>query len=256
MVITIIQHNPEWENSEANLVKLTEAITASEPGTDLFVLPEMFNTGFTLNATETAQAMDGKALSWMKTRAAESNAAICGSIAVSEEGSFYNRLLFVKPDGSVVYYDKRHLHSPGGEHTVFSKGNKRVICKYRNLNFNLQVCYDLRFPVWSRNRGDAEVIIYSASWPEARVYAWKSLLIARAIENQCYVIGANRVGSSPDGTKYCGESLIIDPLGKITASLPLYAEGTISAEIDKRAVEKIRNSLPVRIDADNFSINL
>ncbi|HPT12196.1 MAG TPA: nitrilase-related carbon-nitrogen hydrolase, partial [Bacteroidales bacterium] len=154
------------------------------------------------------------------------------------------------------YYDKRHLHSPGGEHTVFSKGSKRVICNYRDLSFNLQVCYDLRFPVWARSRGDADVIIYSASWPEARIYAWRSLLIARAIENQCYVIGANRVGSAPDGTKYCGESLIIDPLGQIIASLPHHAEGNLSAEIDKGRVEKIRFSLPVLRDADDFSINL
>jgi len=256
MIVTVIQHNPEWENSGANLGRLSAAIAASEPGTDLFILPEMFNTGFTLNAAEVAQSMDGEVLSWMKKRAAERNAAICGSIALSEQGSFYNRLLFVKPDGSLTYYDKRHLHSPGGEHTVFSKGTKRVVCNFRNLNFNLQVCYDLRFPVWSRNRGDADVIIYSASWPETRIYAWRSLLIARAIENQCYVIGANRVGSSPDGTKYCGESLIIDPLGQIIASLPHYAESNLSAEIDKGRVEKIRNSLPVLRDAEDFTINL
>jgi omega-amidase len=256
MKVTVIQYDPVWENAGANLERLSAAIRASEPGTSLFVLPEMFNTGFTLNAEEVAESMDGKTLSWMKKCSAECGAAICGSVAISGEGRFYNRLLFVTPDGSLTFYDKRHLHSPGGENTAYSNGSSRVICRYEDLNFNLQVCYDLRFPVWARNRGDADVIIYSASWPEARNYAWKSLLIARAIENQCYVIGANRVGSAPDGTKYCGESLIIDPLGKIIASLPHYAEGNLSGEINKSTVERIRKSLPVWKDADEFTINL
>jgi omega-amidase len=256
MKVTVIQSNPEWENAKASLARLSEVLLTSDPGTDLFVLPEMFNTGFTLNAKQVAETMDGQTFSWMKKTSASSGAAVCGSFAVSESGTFVNRMLFVRPDGSFSSYDKRHLHSPGNEHTIYSNGNKRVTCNYEGLNFNLQVCYDLRFPVWSRNRGDADVIVYSASWPEVRNYAWRSLLVARAIENQCYVIGANRVGTTPDGTKYCGESLIIDPLGKIIGSLPLYVEGSLSCELNKSAIDKIRKSLPVWKDADNFSINL
>jgi omega-amidase len=254
MKVAIIQTDPEWENAKVNLEKISVAIDESEPGTMMFVLSEMFNTGFTLNAKAVAETMDGYTITWMKEKSATTGAAICGSIAVIEKGSFLNRLLFIKPDGSVAYYDKRHLHSPGGENITYISGNKRVTCNYEDIRFNLQVCYDLRFPVWSRNRDDADVIIYSASWPEARIYAWKSLLVARAIENQCYVLGANRVGTTPDGTKYCGESLIIDPLGNIISSLPHYMTGILTCDLNRENVDKIRESLPVWNDADEFNI--
>ena len=256
MKITVVQSDPVWENSNASLARLDELLNKEKVGADIYVLPEMFNTGFTVNAEATAEATDGPTLAWMKEKAALFSAVIAGSIAVREEGRFFNRMLFVRPDGSWSFYDKRHLHSPGGEDIAFTPGKKRVTCRHGDMNFNLQICYDLRFPVWARNTDSTDVIIYPASWPEARIYAWKSLLIARAIENQCYVIGANRVGTSPDGTKYCGESLIIDPLGKILSSLPHYEEGLLSSEISKDYIEKIRKTLPALKDADDFRITL
>jgi len=254
MKIAVVQSDPVWENSKASLTRLDELLRRGEEGADVYVLPEMFNTGFTVNAEAVAEPTEGITLAWMKEKAVLFSAAFCGSIAVKEEGRFFNRMLFVRPDGSWSYYDKRHLHAPGGEDAAFTSGIQRVTCRYGDMNFKLQICYDLRFPVWARNTGNTDAIIYSASWPEARIYAWKSLLIARAIENQCYVIGANRVGTSPDGTKYCGESMIIDPLGKILASLPYNKEGIASSEAGKDYIEKIRKSLPALEDADNFSI--
>lgn len=256
MKIAIVQSDPVWENSKASLANLDALLDKGERGADIYVLPEMFNTGFTVNAEAAAEPTDGSTLAWMKAKSALFSAAFCGSVAVREEGRFFNRMLFVRPDGSWSYYDKRHLHSPGGEDIAFTAGTQRVTCRYGDMNFNLQVCYDLRFPVWARNTDNTDVIIYSASWPEARIYAWKSLLIARAIENQCYVIGANRVGTSPDGTRYCGESLIIDPLGKIISSMPHYNEGLLISEVRKDYIEKIRKSLPALKDADDFRIML
>ncbi|MDZ7636402.1 MAG: nitrilase-related carbon-nitrogen hydrolase [Bacteroidales bacterium] len=155
--------------------------------------------------------MTGPTVRWMKERSSAGGYALCGSLIIGGEGKFFNRMIFVTPEGEVTFYDKRHLHSVSGEHTAYSRGNKRVVVSYREFSFNLQVCYDLRFPVWSRNRGDTDVIIYSANWPAVRSSVWKALLVARAIENQCYVIGVNRVGENPDGTTYTGDSAIIGP---------------------------------------------
>lgn len=254
MKAAIIQTDLTWENKETNLFGITEIISGLDSETKLVILPEMFSTGFTMNARSVAETMEGPALRWMKNISSDKGFAICGSLVISDENNFFNRLLFVRPNGSVSFYDKRHLHSPSGEHEVYKSGKQRIICSYENLNFNLQVCYDLRFPVWSRNQGDSDVIIYSANWPEARIHAWKSLLIARAIENQCYVIGANRIGMSPDGTSYSGESLIIDPIGEIIGSLPSYKAGIIYSEISKGTIEKYRSHLPAWKDADHFSI--
>ena len=254
MKAAVIQIDPRWEDKSFNLSQISSLINDSQTDIRIYVLSEMFNTGFSMNASGIAEPMDGDTILWMKKLAEKRNAVICGSLAISEDNRFYNRLLFVKPDGSLCYYDKRHLHTPSGEQDVYQTGNERVMCSFEGFGFSLQICYDLRFPVWSRNRGEADVIIYSSCWPEARLHAWKTLLLARAIENQCYVIGANRVGISPDGTKYSGDSMIIDPIGEIKGALPSYKPGIITFDLDRKEIKRYRKSLPSLKDSDNFNI--
>lgn len=254
MKATIVQCGLGWEDRKANLAHISSLLDAASPGSGMVVLPEMFTTGFTMNPAPLAEAMDGPTVRWMKERAAAGGFALCGSVIIGEESRYYNRLIFVNPDGEVTYYDKRHLHTMSGEHTVYSRGNKRVVVPYREFSFNLQVCYDLRFPVWSRNRGDTDIIIYSANWPSVRSSVWKALLVARAIENQCYVIGVNRVGVSPDGTSYTGDSAIIGPKGELLASLESGAEGVVSADLSRESLDKYREDMPIWRDADPFEL--
>ncbi|MFZ2285424.1 MAG: amidohydrolase [Bacteroidales bacterium] len=254
MKATIVQCALKWEDRDANLAHLGSMLDASAPDSGLVVLPEMFTTGFTMNPAPLAESMDGPTVSWIKARAATGGYALCGSLIIGEEGMYYNRMIFVRPCGEMTFYDKRHLHSMSGEHTVYNRGNKRVVTDYREFSFNLQVCYDLRFPVWSRNRGDTDVIIYSANWPSVRSSVWKALLVARAIENQCYVIGVNRVGANPDGTTYIGDSAIIGPKGEMLASLEPGAEGVVSAMLSMESLEKFRTDMPIWRDADPFEL--
>ena len=254
MKATIVQCRLKWEDRVASLAHISSLLDAAAPGSGIVVLPEMFTTGFTMNPAPLAETMDGPTVRWMKERAAAGGYALCGSVIIGEEGLFYNRMIFVTPSGDVTCYDKRHLHTMSGEHTVYSRGNKRVVAPYREFSFNLQVCYDLRFPVWSRNRGDTDVIIYSANWPSVRSSVWKALLVARAIENQCYVIGVNRVGASPDGTSYTGDSAIIGPKGEMLASLDPGAEGVVSAVLSREALDQYREDMPIWRDADPFEL--
>jgi predicted amidohydrolase len=254
MKATIVQCGLKWEERDANLEHISSIIDAAAPGSGIVVLPEMFTTGFTMNPEPLAEAMDGPTVLWMKDRAAAGGYALCGSVIIREEGLLYNRMIFITPSGDVTFYDKRHLHTMSGEHVVYSRGNKRVVVPYREFSFNLLVCYDLRFPVWSRNRGDTDVIIYSANWPSVRNSVWKALLVARAIENQCYVIGVNRVGANPDGTSYTGDSAIIGPKGEMLASLEPGAEGVASAVLSRETLDKYREDMPIWRDADAFTI--
>lgn len=254
MKATIVQCGLKWEERDANLEHLSSLLDSAAPGSGIVALPEMFTTGFIMNPAPLAEAMDGPAVRWMKERTAAGGYALCGSLIIGEEGRYYNRLVFVTPSGEVAFYDKRHLHTMSGEHTVYSRGNKRVVVPYREFSFNLQVCYDLRFPVWSRNRGDTDVIIYSANWPAVRSNVWKSLLVARAIENQCYVIGVNRVGVNPDGTAYTGDSAIIGPKGELLASLEPGLEGVVSVMLSMESLEKYRTDMPIWRDADPFEL--
>jgi len=254
MKATIIQSRIIWEDRSANLAHLSSLLENASPDGGIVVLPEMFTTGFTMNPAPVAEGMNGQTVKWMKERAASGGYALCGSVIIGEEGSFFNRMIFVTPDGNVSFYDKRHLHTMSGEHTVYSRGNKRVVVSYHEFNFNLQICYDLRFPVWSRNRGDTDVIIYSANWPSVRSNVWKALLVARAIENQSYVIGVNRVGTNPDGTSYSGDSAIIGPKGEMLASPEPGTEGVVSAIVSGEELEKYRDDMPVWRDADPFEL--
>lgn len=250
MKIVILQQNIVWNNPEANRKKANEAIDQNG-GAELYILPEMFSTGFCTQPEGIAEPANNETLEWMKRKAAETNAAIAGSVAIHEEGKYYNRFYFVKPDGSVTYYNKKHLFTYGGEHKQFTPGNERVIVEWKGVRILLEICYDLRFPVWARNCGDYDMIIYVASWPTPRVEAWSALLVARAIENQCYVAGVNRVGTDPS-CEYCGGSVVIDPYGKTIASCTMNEACEASAEVDMQKLIAFREKFPVLNDADTF----
>ena len=247
MIIAIIQQDIVWADVSENIRK-TDLALDSQPGADLYVLPEMFSTGFCTLPEGVAES-DGQTLEWMKAKSAQMNAAIAGSVAVHEDGRYYNRFYFVKPDGQVTYYDKKHLFTFGGEHERFTAGDKRVVVEYRGVRILLEVCYDLRFPIWSRNHGDYDMILYVASWPTVRVAAWKSLLVARAIENQCYVAGVNRVGTDPSN-EYSGGSMVVDPYGKVIAWCEDGVQMIAQADVDMDMLEAFRAKFPVLNDAD------
>ena len=248
MKISIIQQDIVWADVAENIRKADAAVD-SLPGADLYVLPEMFSTGFCTLPEGIAEEADGPTLQWMKSKSAQLNAAVAGSVAVQEGGRYHNRFYFVKPDGSVSHYDKKHLFTYGGEHKHFTAGNERVVVEYKGVRILLEVCYDLRFPIWSRNHGDYDMILYVASWPTVRVAAWKSLLVARAIENQCYVAGVNRVGNDPTN-EYSGGSMVIDPYGKIIASCEDGVEMAVSADVDMDMLDAFRAKFPVLNDSD------
>lgn len=248
MKVTILQRNIEWANPALNIERANEAIDRNA-GSDLYVLPEMFSTGFCTQPEGIAEPSNSDTLRWMQRKAAETHAAIAGSVAIEEQGKYYNRFHFVKPDGSVTYYDKKHLFTYGGEHLRFTAGEERVVVEWCGVRILLEVCYDLRFPIWARNRGDYDMILYVASWPTPRVAAWSALLVARAIENQCYVAGVNRVGTDP-ACEYCGGSVIIDPYGKVIATCADNTECEATVEIDMQALEAFREKFPVLKDAD------
>lgn len=252
MKITILQQDIVWANSEANCKAADKAIDANA-GSELYVLPEMFSTGFATKPAGIAEA-DGYSLHWMKAKAKAVGAAICGSVATEADGRFYNRFYFVEP-GEVTSYDKRHLFTYSGEDKAFTSGTERPIIEYGGFRILPEVCYDLRFPVWARNGGyntkdHYHIIIYVASWPETRQQAWDTLLRARAIENQCYVVGVNRVGSDP-GNRYAGGSVIIDPWGSTLASCKNGEVGAATADVDMMKLEDFEKAFPVLNDKDN-----
>lgn len=249
MKIAILQQDIIWGDIQANCEAAAKAIDA-RPGNNLYILPEMFSTGFATQPKGIADA-DGYTLNWMKQKAREKHAAICGSVAIEDHVRYYNRLYFVKPDGSVEYYDKHHLFTYGGEHYQFTAGKDRVIVNYEGYRILLAVCYDLRFPVWSRNNQDYDLAIYVASWPAKRQLAWDTLLRARAIENQCYLVGVNRVGDDP-ALHYSGGSVILDSNGEILAACESEKEQVAVAEIDIKKLEEFRKKFPVLDDIDNF----
>ena len=252
MKIALLQSDIEWAMPCRNRFG-AEAMIASAPGCDLYVLPEMFSTGFCTSPEGVAEPEPCDSLKWMKDSAEMFSAAIAGSVAVEENGRFFNRFYFVTPDGNAVHYDKRHLFTYGGEHLKFTAGNERKIVEYKGVRILLQVCYDLRFPVWSRNRGDYDLALYVASWPETRADAWRQLLKARAIENQCFVAGVNRIGTDPSNS-YCGGTMLIDPYGKVIAECADGVESVAVAEISMEELAAFRQKFPVLDDADDFEL--
>lgn len=253
MKVIILQTDIYWANPKANRKHIEEMMSVCGSG-DLYVFPEMFSTGFCTQPVGIAEPLGSETLQWMKRIASERECAIAGSVATEENSKFFNRFYFVTPTGEVYSYDKKHLFTYGGEDKYYTPGNERVVVTYRGVRFLLQICYDLRFPVWSRNRGDYDAILYVASWPTPRVEAWKTLLRARAIENQCYVIAVNRVGKDP-ACVYSGGSALIDPCGCTLAACEDEKEGHAEAVIDMDALNAFRNKFPVLDDADSFTID-
>lgn len=250
--VTIVQSMLHWEDAHANRAMLGDKIAGMKEATDLVVLPEMFTTGFSMRSTELAEDMNGPTVAWMKEQAMSTDAAIFGSVIIKEGGKAFNRGVFVKPDGQVTIYDKRHLFRFANETDHYSAGRDRVIVEWRGWRVLLQICFDLRFPVFARNRGDYDAILYVANWPEARRYPWSQLLIARAIENQCYVAGVNRVGMDGKGIHYSGDSVVIDPRGVATASVEPSHEGLATVSLEWEALEDFRVKFPVALEADDF----
>lgn len=252
MKITLLQQDIVWGDPETNRKK-AEKLMAEGVGTELYVLPEMFSTGFMVAQEPMAEPAEGDTLRWMKQQAATYGAAIGGSVTVTDGERLYNRFYFVKPDGSIKYYDKRHLFTYSGENKWFTPGEKRVVVTFRGVRFLLEVCYDLRFPVWTRNKGDYDAIIYMANWPVSRAAAWQVLLRARAIENQCFVVGVNRVGCDPF-SQYKGGSVLLNPYGEPIVACEEDKEQAIMGGIELNELEEMRRRFPVLNDADRFSL--
>ncbi len=252
MNVKLFQQDIIWGDPEANRRKLDEVLAANA-GADLYVFPEMFTTGFATMEGATVEESDGPVLEWMKEKARTLDAAIAGSVALKTGAKCANRLFFVTPEGDVTWYDKRHLFYYGGEGTRFEPGQKRTVVEFRGVRFLLLVCYDLRFPVWIRNRDDYDAILVVANWPDARALAWNTLLQARAIENQCYVLGCNRVGQDP-ACNYTGYTKVINPYGEIVASVPNDTEGLASATLDLAFLKAYARNFPVLENADSFTL--
>lgn len=259
--ITLVQSNLHWQDAGTNLQMFSHKLT-SVSDTDLIVLPEMFSTGFSMAAEQLAEEMDGKSVSWMRDLAKQKNAVVTSSLIIKEPNPdieeawcYFNRLIWMKPDGKCLTYDKRHLFSLSGEEKVFEAGTEKIIVELNGWKICPLVCYDLRFPVWSRNTVDGyDILLYVANWPERRIQAWKYLLIARAIENQCYTIGLNRVGNDGNDIYHSGDSMAVDALGNI-----LYhkeqVEDVTTIELHYEDLQKLRETLPFLKDADSFEVN-
>ena len=247
--IAIVQRDIVWSDIEANLEVVERMLSGVKA--DVMVLSEMFQTGFVTNPQGIAD--EGRTLEWMKRVAAQLDAAVVGSVAIRHGEEYRNRLYFVKPDGESLYYDKFHLFSVGGESKHFTAGRERVVVKWRGVRYLLAICYDLRFPVWSRQRGDYDAMIYTALWPKVRREVWRTLLRARAIENQVYVIGVNRVGEEPTGLVYSGDSAVIGYYGEAVKDMG-DEQGVAIAEIDIGALDNFREKFAVWRDADSFEL--
>ena len=255
--ISLIQTDLFWEDKFRNLDMLEKKIAAVEAATQIVVLPEMFTTGFTMQPKLFAETMEGPTVEWMVEQAAQHKIILTGSIIIEEDNKFYNRLLWVLPTGQVAYYNKRHLFAFAGEDKEYTAGNKRLIAQVNGWKICLQICYDLRFPVWSRKQtpDEYDLLLYVANWPERRNHAWKTLLCARAIENQTYVVGVNRVGKDGHQINHSGDSMIVDPMGQV-----LYYkaddEDIVYMELEKEVVQEAREKFPFGRDADGFTIAL
>lgn len=258
--VTLVQTELHWENVNANLTMFTQKLSTIEKGSShLIVLPEMFSTGFSMNAKHLAEKENGKTMQWMAQQANNKNAVITGSIIFEEDGKYYNRLIWMRPDGTFDFYNKRHLFSMGNEHLHYTAGNKKIIAELKGWKICPLVCYDLRFPVWSRNHfnkenetaiGEYDLLLYIANWPERRNHPWKTLLMARAIENQCYAAGLNRVGADGNDIIHSGDSAIINAKGEIISNIPAHQNCIETIELNYNELINFRKEFPVGLDAD------
>jgi omega-amidase len=271
--ITIIQANLHWENKEANLAMFSEKINALSESTDLIVLPEMFTTGFSMSPQKFAEPMEGITVNWMRKKAREKNAVITGSFICVENGNYFNRLVWMSADGTYSTYNKRHLFRMANEDSCYSVGQKKIIVELKGWKICPLVCYDLRFPVWSRNKFattnegkvsktttsehlhyEYDVLIYVANWPEVRAYPWKTLLLARAIENQAYVVGLNRVGNDGNEIYHSGDSAAINAKGQIISKTKPHEEAVETISLNYSELISFRKLFPAMLDADEFEI--
>jgi len=251
--VTLIQTELAWEDKASNLNHFERQL--NEVGeTDLILLPEMFTTGFSMQPKKLAEPMNGESVNWLINQAEKSMAVITGSLIIEDEGKYFNRLIWAKPDGTIEYYDKRHLFSMAGEQNYYSAGSKRLLVELKGWKICPQVCYDLRFPVWNRNDIAYDLLFFVANWPAKRNIAWKTLLQARAIENQTYVAGLNRVGNDGNMIYHSGDSTLIDPLGEI-----IYNQADMAfiktIELSKARLNFVREKYPFLPDKDQFYIN-
>ncbi|MGE0566842.1 MAG: amidohydrolase [Bacteroidia bacterium] len=258
MKVTIVQSSLHWEDRDKNLEHFENLLNAKQTGS-LIILPEMFTTGFTMKPETQSESHPGPSLAWMQKMTKSKNAVLAGSISVNDNGNFFNRLYWVEPSGAYKTYDKRHLFRMAKEDEHYTAGQSKIINSIEEWNVCPLICYDLRFPVWSRNRfnngkWDYDVLIYVANWPELRSYPWKQLLIARAIENQCYVIGVNRVGADGNNITHSGDSMIIGPKGEILSKTAPNEESVETIQLDKAYLEEFRKAFPVGLDADDFTL--
>ena len=268
LTITIIQSSLHWENIEANLKMFEEKIFSIREKTDLIVLPEMFSTGFTMNNKVLAENMKGKTVEWLKRMAKEKNCVVTGSIIIEEKKKYYNRLIWMLPNGKYKTYDKRHLFRYAGEEKYYSAGKKKLIVELNGWKICPLVCYDLRFPVWIRNKykkdssaplgmtADYDLLLFVANWPERRNYPREALLLARAIENQSYVIGVNRVGKDGGDINHSGDSVFINPQGEVISKAKPNEETIMTVALSYSALEEWRKKFPAWMDADKFKLRV
>lgn len=260
LTVSLIQSDLFWEQKEKNLSMFEDKISSVQ-ASDVIILPEMFSTGFTMHPAPVAETMDGPTVAWMRTIAATKKVILTGSIIIEENGLYFNRLIWMLPNGQYGCYDKRHLFAFAGENNRYAKGSKRLIASVKGWKINLQICYDLRFPVWARQSKNEntsqlpeyDVLIYTANWPEKRIHAWKTLLQARAIENQCYVIGVNRVGEDANQNYYSGDSMICNALGEVITEIK-NEDTIITMSLQKSHLQEVREHFPFWKDADSFYI--
>lgn len=252
--VALVQTDLSWENPDQNRKNLERKISALDAAVDLVVLPEMFTSGFTMEPEHVAETMDGETLSWLKMLAKKKEVAITGSLVIKEGADFFNRMVFVQPNGQVDYYDKRHTFTLAGEDKIYTAGHQKIFIDYKGWKICPLVCYDLRFPVWSRNSDNYDLVLYVASWPEARMEAWDTLLKARAIENMAYCVGVNRVGTDGNNHDYSGNSAAYDVLGKRLDRIPKHKEAIEIVQLDKTALQENRSKFNFLADQDQFSI--
>ena len=257
LTVALIQTDLAWENKRANLDMLRQKIEGLSQRTEIIILPEMFNTGFSMNVKELAEPMHGQTMQWMKETASGNKVIITGSLIIYENDHYFNRLVWMLPNGKCGVYDKRHLFSYANEHRYFHAGNRKLIASVKGWKINLQICYDLRFPLWARQPVDTQnrydVLINVANWPQNRRIAWNTLLRARAIENQAYVVGVNRVGEDANKIIYKGDSTIIDPMGEIVYCQS-QQEDVFTYTLQKENIDKPRARFPFLDDADPYLI--
>ncbi|TPG38752.1 amidohydrolase [Flavobacterium pectinovorum] len=254
MKIALIQSDLYWEDASKNKKNFETIINQIDSDINLIVLPEMFSTGFTMNASEVAETMQGETVHWMQSMAKQKNCALTGSLIITENGNYYNRMLFIFPSGEMQHYDKRHLFSLAGENKFYTAGTQKVIVDYLGWKICLQICYDLRFPVFVRNVENYDLLLYVANWPKVRTNAWDSLLKARAIENLSYVVGVNRIGLDANNYEHIGHSQVVDFLGNYILQ-PQETENVFVVELDKNVMLETRKKLDFLSDKDVFSID-